>query len=194
MQFIRRTPINHISPATSGLGTTSPQSKLQISGREVQVGSSGLSCTSNNAGAISYSSGALNYCNGSNWTAVGGGGGVTTFSAGTTGFTPNSATSGAVTLAGTLNIANGGTGSGTAAAYSLFGNNTGSTAAPAYQTAPILSGAIETLQAIGATSTNGIMLYDTTAARRASNNGRRGCISKVKAGRRTARRQVRVSI
>ena len=35
---------------------------------------------------------------------------VTTFSAGTTGFTPSSATSGAVTLAGVLNIANGGTG------------------------------------------------------------------------------------
>jgi hypothetical protein len=35
---------------------------------------------------------------------------VTTFSAGTTGFTPSSATSGAVTLAGTLNVANGGTG------------------------------------------------------------------------------------
>jgi hypothetical protein len=34
----------------------------------------------------------------------------TTFSAGTTGFTPNTATSGNVTLAGTLNIANGGTG------------------------------------------------------------------------------------
>jgi len=36
--------------------------------------------------------------------------GVTTFSAGTTGFTPNTATSGAVTLAGTLAVANGGTG------------------------------------------------------------------------------------
>ena len=35
---------------------------------------------------------------------------VTTFSAGTTGFTPNTATSGAVTLAGTLVAANGGTG------------------------------------------------------------------------------------
>lgn len=35
---------------------------------------------------------------------------VSTFSAGTTGFTPSTATSGAVTLAGTLNIANGGTG------------------------------------------------------------------------------------
>ena len=36
--------------------------------------------------------------------------GVTTFSAGTTGFTPSSATAGAVTLAGTLATTNGGTG------------------------------------------------------------------------------------
>jgi len=36
--------------------------------------------------------------------------GVTTFSAGTTGFTPSTATSGAVTLAGTLATTNGGTG------------------------------------------------------------------------------------
>ena len=36
--------------------------------------------------------------------------GVTTFSAGTTGFTPSSATSGAITLAGTLATTNGGTG------------------------------------------------------------------------------------
>jgi hypothetical protein len=39
---------------------------------------------------------------------------VSSFSAGTTGFTPNTATSGAVTLAGTLNVANGGTGATTA--------------------------------------------------------------------------------
>ena len=38
---------------------------------------------------------------------------VNTFSAGTTGFTPSTATTGAVTLAGTLNVANGGTGSTT---------------------------------------------------------------------------------
>jgi hypothetical protein len=47
-------------------------------------------------------------------------GGVTTFSAGTTGFTPNSATSGAVTLAGTLNAANGGTGNATYAIGDLL--------------------------------------------------------------------------
>jgi hypothetical protein len=37
------------------------------------------------------------------------GGGVSSFSAGTTGFTPSTATTGAITLAGTLGIANGGT-------------------------------------------------------------------------------------
>ena len=39
---------------------------------------------------------------------------VNSFSAGTTGFTPNTATTGAVTLAGVLNVANGGTGTSTA--------------------------------------------------------------------------------
>lgn len=41
-------------------------------------------------------------------------GGVTSFSAGTTGLTPSTATTGAITLAGTLAIANGGTGTTTA--------------------------------------------------------------------------------
>jgi hypothetical protein len=44
------------------------------------------------------------------WSVAGGGTAVTTFSGGTTGFTPNTATSGAVTLGGTLAVANGGTG------------------------------------------------------------------------------------
>jgi hypothetical protein len=52
-------------------------------------------------------------------------GGVTTFTAGTTGFTPNTATSGAVTLAGTLNVANGGTGLTTLTANRVpYGNGT----------------------------------------------------------------------
>ena len=44
---------------------------------------------------------------------IGASSGVTTFSAGTTGLTPSTATSGAVTLAGTLAVANGGTGATT---------------------------------------------------------------------------------
>lgn len=43
-------------------------------------------------------------------------GGITTFSAGTTGLTPSTATTGAITLAGTLVVANGGTGATTASA------------------------------------------------------------------------------
>lgn len=52
------------------------------------------------------------YKTGSNkWIQAGGGTSVTTFNAGTTGLTPSTATSGAVTLSGTLAVANGGTGS-----------------------------------------------------------------------------------
>lgn len=50
-------------------------------------------------------------------------GGVTSFSAGTTGFTPSTGTTGAVTLAGTLNVANGGTGVSTLTGLA-FGNGT----------------------------------------------------------------------
>jgi hypothetical protein len=50
---------------------------------------------------------------------------VTSFSAGTTGLTPSSATTGAITLAGTLNVANGGTGATSfTAGYHLKGNGT----------------------------------------------------------------------
>ena len=50
---------------------------------------------------------------------------VSSFTAGTTGFTPSTATTGAVTLAGTLNVANGGTGSTSLAAnYVILGNDT----------------------------------------------------------------------
>jgi len=72
---------------------------------------------------------------------------VSTFSAGTTGFTPSSATSGAVTLAGTLAVANGGT-NATTASITSFNNITGYTASGAtgttstnlvFSTAPTLS-------------------------------------------------------
>jgi hypothetical protein len=55
-----------------------------------------------------------NYSRATNvWSVAGGGTAVTTFSGGTTGLTPSTATSGAVTLGGTLAVANGGTGSAT---------------------------------------------------------------------------------
>jgi hypothetical protein len=50
---------------------------------------------------------------------------VSSFTAGTTGFTPSTATTGAVTLAGTLNVANGGTGRATLTSNNLLvGNGT----------------------------------------------------------------------
>ena len=63
-------------------------------------------------------------------------GGVTSFSAGTTGLTPSTATTGAITLAGTLDVDNGGTGQ---TSYTdgqlLIGNSTGNTLSKATLTA-----------------------------------------------------------
>jgi hypothetical protein len=61
--------------------------------------------------------------NGTTWTSAAS---VSSFSAGTTGLTPSLATSGAVTLAGTLSVANGGTGATSLTANNvLLGNGTG---------------------------------------------------------------------
>lgn len=55
-------------------------------------------------------------------------GGVTSFSAGTTGLTPSTGTTGAITLAGTLDVDNGGTGQTTYTdGQLLIGNSTGNT-------------------------------------------------------------------
>jgi hypothetical protein len=51
------------------------------------------------------------------WSSFSLAGGVSTFSAGSTGFTPSTATGGVVTLAGVLNVANGGTGANTLTGY-----------------------------------------------------------------------------
>ena len=56
------------------------------------------------------------YANGS-WNDFSLAGGVSTFSAGSTGLTPSSATGGAVTLGGVLNVANGGTGANSLTGY-----------------------------------------------------------------------------
>jgi len=82
--------------------------------------------------------------NGTTWASTAPAAG-TTFSAGTTGFTPSTATSGAVTLAGTLAVANGGTGQTTYTnGQLLIGNTTGNTLTKATLT-----------QGTGVTITNG---------------------------------------
>jgi hypothetical protein len=61
------------------------------------------------------------WCGNGTWaTPAGGGGGVTSFSGGLTGFTPNTATTGAIVLAGSLAVGSGGTG---ATATTGSGNN-----------------------------------------------------------------------
>ena len=67
------------------------------------------------------------YYDGFNWLCdAGSSGAVQTFSGGTTGFTPSTATSGAVTLAGTLVVGNGGTGlTLLTTGYIPYGNGTG---------------------------------------------------------------------
>jgi hypothetical protein len=64
------TPTSGVAPPSNGLivqgnvgiGTTAPQSKLQVSGGEVQTASSGASCTASNAGAVRYASHRLTGC------------------------------------------------------------------------------------------------------------------------------------
>lgn len=79
------------------------------------------------------------------WNQFSTSGGVTTFSAGTTGFTPTTASTGAVTLAGVLNTSSGGTGAVDLTGY-MFGN--GSSAMTASTTIPTtdLSGTVSNAQ------------------------------------------------
>jgi len=101
---------NAVMPGTSGmvvpLGTTAQQ----------PIGTAGQIRYNTDTGAFyGYAAG--------NWNAFTLAGGVSTFSAGTTGFTPSSAQSGAIVLGGTLNVANGGTGATSLTGY-VFGNGT----------------------------------------------------------------------
>ena len=80
-----------------GIGTATVNHRLEVWGGNVDIAQTGF--------------GLVFPDNSFQTTAYPGADGlVTTFSAGTTGLTPSTATSGAITLAGTLNAANGGTG------------------------------------------------------------------------------------
>jgi hypothetical protein len=70
---------------------------------------------------------------------------VTSFSGGTTGFTPNTPTTGAIVLSGTLNVANGGTGATTLTGY-VKGSGTSAFTASATVPTTDLSGTISNAQ------------------------------------------------
>jgi hypothetical protein len=79
------------------------------------------------------------------WGAIVSGSGVTTFSAGTTGLTPNTPTAGGITLAGTLIPANGGTGATTLTGY-VYGNGTSTMTASTTIPTTALSGTVTNAQ------------------------------------------------
>ena len=102
---------------------------IYASGTATNVPTAGNLTNSTNGAelALNYADGKLYFKNGSGVVTLlassGAANPVTTFSGGTTGFTPSTATNGAVTLAGTLVVANGGTGASTLTGV-LKGNGT----------------------------------------------------------------------
>jgi len=113
------------SPLTAGAGITVTGTTVALE-VPVTVARGGTGATSytagqlligNNAGGLTASTltagSNITITNGNGTITIGASGsagGVTTFSTGTTGLTPSAATAGAVTLAGTLAVSNGGTG------------------------------------------------------------------------------------
>jgi hypothetical protein len=79
------------------------------------------------------------------WNSFSVTGGVTSFSAGSTGFTPSTSTTGAVTLAGILNVSNGGTGAATLTGY-VKGSGTSAMTASATVPTTDLSGTVTNAQ------------------------------------------------
>ena len=82
---------------------------------------------------------------GGTWRTFSLSGGVVTFSAGTTGLSPSTPTSGNIVLSGTLNAANGGTGASTLTGY-VYGNGTGVMTASTTVPTTSLSGTVSNAQ------------------------------------------------
>jgi hypothetical protein len=136
---------------------------IAIADNPVLTGSGGVTLPTGTTGQRAGTNGTLRYntttatfegyANGS-WGAIISGSGVATFSAGTTGFTPNTPTTGGVVLSGTLNVANGGTGATTLTGY-VYGNGTSAMTASTTIPTTSLSGTITNAQLANSTITIG---------------------------------------
>jgi hypothetical protein len=114
----------------AGSGVTSVATGTGLTGGPItSTGTISIANTAVTAGSYTLANITVN-AQGQITSASNGSAGVSSFSAGTTGFTPSTATTGAVTLAGTLNVANGGTGATTLTGY-LVGNGTSAVTAVA---------------------------------------------------------------
>jgi hypothetical protein len=117
-----------------------------LSGAVLPQGGTGDRGTGTN-GKIRYNTDSLQFegYSAGSWSPFSLAGGVTSFSAGTTGFSPSTSTTGIVTLGGILNASNGGTGASTLTGY-VKGNGTSPmTASPTVPTTD-LSGTVTNAQ------------------------------------------------
>jgi hypothetical protein len=118
----------------SGTGVTSVATGTGLTGGPItSTGTISIADTAVTAGSYTSANITVNAQGQITAAANGAAGGVTSFSAGTTGLTPSTASTGAITLAGTLGVPNGGTGATTLTGY-LFGN--GASAVTAVATIP----------------------------------------------------------
>jgi hypothetical protein len=110
------------------------------------------------AGAVRYNTSLQQFegLTNTGWNQLSLTGGVTSFSGGTTGLTPNSDTTGAVTLGGTLSVNNGGTGATGLVGY-VYGNGTNIMSASTTIPTTALSGTITNAQLLNSAVTfNGV--------------------------------------
>ena len=140
----------------TGISTTTGSGTFQINNTGVTSAAAGTGIS------VSGATGAVTFSNT----------GVLSFSAGTTGLTPNTSTTGAITLGGTLVVANGGTGATTLTAHGvLLGEGTGAiTATSVGATGTVLSGntgadpTFQTLSTLAVTSIAGTTNQITVSA------------------------------